>query len=344
MAARGDVGVGIWGAGWVAGAHASAYKTTPGCKIVAIGSRRLESAANLAAAHSLDCKIYSDYAEFLSDPELDAVSICTPNGLHAQNTIDGAEAGKHLFIEKPVALKPEDLDRMVQAVDAAGIVTAVGFVSRGNPLVRRMRKIVQSGALGNIYMIGADYWHARVGRPVDYKTAENAGNAYMVGGVHAVDAVRFITGLDVVAVCSASTQIGSAAAEGYQMDTADALLVKYSNGAIGRVSAAIHGHMPYQLNLDILGDDGILQNNRLFTRDNAEGDPFTILEEDGPNSGNVDHHAFPFLMAHLLDCIATGKETAVSLKNSVNTHEVGFAADISKRLGGWVTLPLPDFG
>ena len=183
-------------------------------------------------------------------------------------------------------------------------------------------------------MIGADYWHARVGRPVDYRTAENAGNAYMVGGVHAVDAARFITGLDVVAVCSASTQIGSAAAEGYQMDTADALLVKYSNGAIGRVSAAIHGHMPYQLNLDILGDDGILQNNRLFTRDNAEGDPFTILEEDGPNSGNVDHHAFPFLMAHFLDCIATGKETAVSLKNSVNTHEVGFAADISKRLGG----------
>ncbi len=83
MAARRDVGVGIWGAGWVAGTHASAYKTTPGCKIVAIGSRRLESAANLAAAHSLDCKIYSDYAEFLSDPELDAVSICTPNGLHA---------------------------------------------------------------------------------------------------------------------------------------------------------------------------------------------------------------------------------------------------------------------
>lgn len=232
MAARRDVGVGIWGAGWVAGTHASAYKTTPGCKIVASGSRRLESAANLAAAHSLDCKIYSDYAEFLSDPELDAVSICTPNGLHAQNTIDGAEAAKHLFIEKPVALKPEDLDRMVQAVDAAGIVTTVGFVSRGNPLVRRMRKIVQSGALGNIYIIGADYWHARVGRPVDYRTAENAGNAYMVGGVHAVDAARFITGLDVVAVCSASTQIGSAAAEGYQMDTADALLVKYSNGAV----------------------------------------------------------------------------------------------------------------
>jgi predicted dehydrogenase len=206
-----------------------------------------------------------------------------------------------------------------------------------------MRKIVQSGALGEIYMIGADYWHTRVGRPDYYKTAEEAGSAYMVGGVHAVDAVRFITGLDVVAVCSASTQIGSAAAEGYQMHAADALLVKYSNGAVGRVSAAIHGHMPYQLNLDILGDDGIIQNNRLFTRDNAKGDPFTILDEEGPDSGNVDDHAFPYLMAHFLECIAASSETSISLENSVNTHEIGFAADISKRLGEWVTLPLPEF-
>ena len=266
MTSGNQVGIGIWGAGWVAGAHAEAYESTPGCEIVAIGSRRRESAVNLAGARGLDCRIYTDYADFLSDPDLDAVSICTPNGLHAPNAVDGAQAGKHLFIEKPVALKPEDLARMREAVSAAGIVTSVGFVSRGNPLVRRMHEIVQSGALGEIYMIDADYWHSRLGRPDYYKTAEEAGNAYMVGGVHAVDAVRFITGLDITAVCAASTQIGSAAAEGYEMHAADALLVKYSNGAVGRVSAAIHGHMPYQVNLDILGDRGVIRNDRVFTQ------------------------------------------------------------------------------
>ena len=340
MTSGNQVGIGIWGAGWVAGAHAMAYESTPGCQIVAIGSRRRESAVNLAGARGLDCRIYTDYADFLSDPDLDAVSICTPNGLHAPNAVDGAQAGKHLFVEKPVALKPEDLARMREAVSAAGIVTSVGFVSRGNPLVRRMHEIVQSGALGEIYMIDADYWHSRLGRPDYYKTAEEAGNAYMVGGVHAVDAVRFITGLDITAVCAASTQIGSAAAEGYEMHAADALLVKYSNGAVGRVSAAIHGHMPYQVNLDILGDRGVIRNDRVFTSENAEGDPFTVLEEQGLDSGSVDDHAFPYLMREFVECISTDSQTRVSLENAVNTHEVGFAVDISKRLGEWVTLPL----
>ena len=125
MMSGNQVGIGIWGAGWVAGAHAAAYEATPGCEIVAIGSRRRESAVSLAGARDLDCRIYTDYAGFLSDPDLDAVSICTPNGLHAQNAVDGAGAGKHLFIEKPVALTPEDLARMCEAVSAAGVVTSV---------------------------------------------------------------------------------------------------------------------------------------------------------------------------------------------------------------------------
>ncbi len=179
MARNGNIGIGIWGAGWVSGGHASAYKSTPGCAIVAVGSRRRESAARLARDQSLDCRIYDDYGEFLSDRDLDAVSICTPHALHPRNAIEGAEAGKHLFIEKPVALTLGELSATIDAVERAGVVTAVGFVTRGTPLARRLREVVASGAIGEIYMIGADYWHARRGRPHYYKTAEEAGSAYM---------------------------------------------------------------------------------------------------------------------------------------------------------------------
>ena len=342
MARNGNIGIGIWGAGWVSGGHASAYKSTPGCAIVAVGSRRRESAARLARDQSLDCRIYDDYGEFLSDPDLDAVSICTPHALHPRNAIEGAEAGKHLFIEKPVALSLGELSATIDAVQRAGVVTAVGFVTRGTPLARRLREVVASGAIGEIYMIGADYWHARRGRPHYYKTTEEAGSAYMIGGVHAVDAARFITQLDITAVCSTSTQIPSAAEEGYAIDCADSLLVKYSNGAIGRVSAAVHGHMPYQFNIDILGDKGAIRNNRLFTKDSAEGQGFEVLPEEGPESGDVLDHAYPFLMSHFVDCIRRGEETEVSLSNAVNTHQVGYASEISKQRGGWVTLPLAE--
>lgn len=340
MTRDGEIGIGIWGAGWVSQGHLNAYLQTPGCKVVAIGSRRRESAEKLAAWKGLRCRLYDDYSTFLADPELDAVSICTPHALHPQNAIEGARAGKHLFIEKPVAMRLEDLAAMRKAIREAGVVTEVGFVTRGTPLAQHLRRMVKNGELGRIFMVDVDYWHARRGRPAAYRKKETVGSAYLVGGVHALDVGRFITGLDVVEVCAASTQVSAAEEEGYDYPCVDAILVKYSNGAVGRVSAVIHGHLPYQLNIDILGDGGIARNNRIYTLEHQEGAGFETLSVAGPASGDVLDHAFPYLMNEFVQGIRSGRQTETSLEDAANTHEVGFAAEISKQRGGWVKLPL----
>src|SRR5688572_8928138 len=108
-------GIAIWGAGWVAGAHARGYAAS-GARIVAVGSRRAESAEALIREHRLDgARVYTDYAQLLADPAVTAVSLCTPNGQHAAEAILAARAGKHVLIEKPVATTPEDFEAVLAA-------------------------------------------------------------------------------------------------------------------------------------------------------------------------------------------------------------------------------------
>src|SRR5215218_9218039 len=115
----GQIGVAVQGAGTVSTEHLRAYLKNPHCRVVAIGSRTKEGAANKARQVGLDpdeIGIYDTVEDLLAHPGLDALSICTPHTRHAQETIAAAQAGKHVLIEKPVATSLEDLHAMDAAV------------------------------------------------------------------------------------------------------------------------------------------------------------------------------------------------------------------------------------
>jgi len=101
------LGVLIHGAGWVAGEHIRAFHANPHTEIVAISSRKASSCQKKAAEAGLDgVACYTDYAQALAHEGVDIVSVCTPQHLHAENTIAAAEAGKHVVIEKPSRTVP----------------------------------------------------------------------------------------------------------------------------------------------------------------------------------------------------------------------------------------------
>src|SRR5437588_13087768 len=98
-----EIGVAVHGAGWVSGEHIKAYQKNPNTRVVAVSSRKRESAEAVARECGLtDVKIYTDYEALLADSNVQALSICTPPNLHPQETIMGAQAGKHMIIEKAV--------------------------------------------------------------------------------------------------------------------------------------------------------------------------------------------------------------------------------------------------
>src|SRR3954468_10685427 len=120
------LGCAIFGAGWVAGEHARAYQKCARTKLVAVGSRKEESARKCALyAEATDAFITTDFDALLARPDVAVVSITTPPDLPADLTIRAAKAGKHVCIEKPLALDWQSCLRMQQAVREAKVKSVV---------------------------------------------------------------------------------------------------------------------------------------------------------------------------------------------------------------------------
>src|SRR3989337_498935 len=122
------LGAAIFGAGWVAGEHAKAYQKCSRTRLVAVGSRKSESAKKCAEyAGAPDAFITTDYDALLKHPEVDVISITTPPDIHPELTIRAARAGKHICIEKPIALDWKSCLEIQKAVKQAGVKTVVCF-------------------------------------------------------------------------------------------------------------------------------------------------------------------------------------------------------------------------
>jgi predicted dehydrogenase len=336
------LGVAIWGAGWVAGAHVRGYQEYAPpqggrpVRIVAVGSRRLEGARDLAARFGLaEARLYTDFDRLLAAADVEAVSLCTPNGLHADEAVAAAGAGKHLLIEKPVATTAPDLRRVLAAVEAAGVTAAACFIQRWNPLVGALRRLREQGDFGQIVLAGADYWFGRE-RPGWMRDPALAGSSFLIGAIHAVDSIRYITGEDVVEVEARAVEVG----DHYGFPPAAVALVRYAGGAAGTVSSSLVGHTGYVLNLEVVGTAGSARNDRVFLRRLPESQGWVTLPDAGPATGDVSQLPFPRLVADFLGAIAGGGGPLTGLRSTVNTHDVCFAVDRSIAERRAVALPL----
>ena len=331
------LGAAVWGAGWVAGEHIRSYCNNPHCEVVAIGSRKESSARAKMEQAGVSCSICTDYDELLKNPRVDVISICTPNDLHAMETIKAAEVGKHILIEKPVALNLDDLHKMRDVVRKAGVKTVVSFVLRWNPLFECIKGLQAADVLGDIFMAEVDYWHP-LGRwymGFDWVTTKKSGGSMLLSaGCHAVDAIRYFVGSEVAEVTAYSNNTGPC-----EYDANIVAALKFENGTIGKVSASWDIQSPYVFNIELLGTKGTLRNNQLFAKHLLPGQKaFTEIPTILPDSGDVTHHPFQGEIDHLVDCILTGKESFVNLEDAVKTHEVCFAADTSAAEGRPVKL------
>jgi len=332
----GTIGVAVHGAGTVSAGHLSAYLRNPRCRVVAIGSRTREGAAAKAREVGLDpdsIGIYDDLAELLAHPGLDAISVCTPHHLHAPNTIEAARAGKHVLIEKPVATNPDDLHAMDRAVREAGVRTVVSFVLRWIPLVQAALALRDAGLFGEPIFVQADYWHnsEQSGYPGPPGRLLRPGlDAMLSGGCHAVDLARYLMRSDVVEV----TALETTGLVGATRALNQVALVRFANGRMGKVSALTEPWIPYQFNVDLLGSEGGLRDNRFYSRKVPGVLDWATFPTVLPNSGLVAHHPFQGEIDHFVECVANGVESHASLRDAVNTHLACFAISESSRAGG----------
>lgn len=185
----------IIGCGWIAESkHIPGITRNPDARITALCDIVPEKARRLKEQFALtDAKIYTDYREMLRDPEIDIVHVATPNPLHCEMTVAAFEAGKHVLTEKPLGLNRAECERMIAAAKKAGKKFTVGFNWRYRPEAQYMKRVVESGALGEIYFAKA---HATRYRGVPYWgeliNGNNGGGVVIDGAPHALDLVLWL--------------------------------------------------------------------------------------------------------------------------------------------------------
>ena len=146
------VRIGIIGVGTIGSVHANNYAKVENAEVVALCDILPDRLAEKAKTHNV-AKTYADYNELLADPEIDAVSVCVPNDMHAPIAIAALNAGKHVMLEKPMTLSAELGKQIIAARDAAGKQLQMGMVWRQKPQARLLKEIIENGRLGNIYQI-----------------------------------------------------------------------------------------------------------------------------------------------------------------------------------------------
>jgi predicted dehydrogenase len=338
-----DIGVAIIGTGWVSGEYMKAFQANPNTEVLAILSRDRDRAHAKAEEFGLrDCRGYDHLEEMLAAPGIQIVAICTPHHLHVEQGVAAAQAGKHLIIEKPVALDVVGLRRLCAAVNAAKVKTVVSFVLRWNPLFQVIRSLLDAGTVGGLFYGEVDYFHGCGPWYSQYEwniKKEIGRSSLLTAGCHAVDGLRWFMRKKAVEVFAYANFSASNPLH-YEYEPNSVTLVKFEDGSMGKVASSIECVMPYVFNVELLGDLGTIRNNQVFSKRWEGQKSWATVPTVLPDSGDVTHHPFREEVDHFVNCILTDHESHANLSDAAETHEICFASEISGREKRPVSLPL----
>ncbi|MBZ0282261.1 MAG: Gfo/Idh/MocA family oxidoreductase [Anaerolineae bacterium] len=275
-----ELGVGMLGYAFMGKAHTNALKKLPYMmyppvarpRLVAICGRSEEATAAAASRYGYE-GYYTDWRKMLENPAIQVFDNGGPNDAHAEPCIAAAQAGKHVFCEKPLARTAEEAKGMLDAVEKAGVKHMVAFNYRFVPAIVQAKKLIESGALGRIFHFRAVYlqeWIIDPNFPKIWRLDKKVAGSGALGdlGAHIIDLGRYLVG-DVKSVMGMTRTFienrplpdGSGMGK-VDVDDAFTALLDFENGALGTVEASrfCQGRKNYNC-LEINGEKGSIQFN-----------------------------------------------------------------------------------
>jgi predicted dehydrogenase len=250
--------VGVIGAGAIAEhCHLAGYAREKEVEIAALADIDPQRGAALAEKFAVPAT-YTDWRELVARPDLDAVSICTPNYLHAEMAIAAAEAGKHILCEKPMALTLAEAVSMKEAADRAGVKLMVGLTHRFLTFNQKGKELIEGGAIGRPLIIRSRFAHdgpysSKYARTDWFFHQEQAGGGALLDmGVHAIDLMRWFLG----DITSVTGTIGNVKKQIPLEDTALATFT-FQSGALGYMEVG-WSSLTGVLGVEVYGTEGTL--------------------------------------------------------------------------------------
>jgi len=254
---------------------------------------------------------------------------------HAKHAVAAAQAGKHLIIEKPLALSWEDCQAVQKAVQRAGVKTCVCFECRFSSQFITIKAILDKGLLGRIHYGEVDYYHGIGPWYGQYRwntTKQSGGSSLLSAGCHAMDALLLCMGEDVEVVSAYSTHSTNPDFAKYEYPTTSVTILKFKDGGVGKCASVIDCLQPYYFHVHLVGSEGSLLDNKIYSSHlgGLDKSRWSQLSMKLLDSGDVADHPYQRQFEAFFTALENGQEMPLtSLEQAMHTHEVIFAADSS---------------
>ncbi|QHE53033.1 Gfo/Idh/MocA family protein [Pontibacillus sp. HMF3514] len=246
----------VVGCGTISEAHLKSIEHVPEAELVAVCDIKPTLAEEKGKLYGVNA--YSSLEELLKQDNIDVVNICTPSSLHPEQTKLAAKAGKHVFVEKPMAIQIKDVEDMIQVCKENHVHLATVFPRRMSPQANYARELIQSGKLGKLSLCSA---YMKIYRSQEYYDSAgwrgtweyDGGGAMMNQGIHTIDLLQWLAGPVSSLYGKSRTLLRDIEVE----DTAASLL-EFEHGAIGVMEMTTTAHINETVRIEILGENGTL--------------------------------------------------------------------------------------
>ncbi len=320
----GPFGIAVFGCGGVSAGHFSGYTANPKTRLVATVDVRAELAEAAARKWGAD-RWYSSVEEALADPDIHVADLCLPHHLHAPIAIQAANAGKHVFVEKPIANTLEEADAMIAACRENSVLLMVDQTKRYQNRHRKVKEILDAGYVGEPILVRASYlqdityaWHHM--EPARLKGYWKHDGVISGIGIHVLDLMRWLVGeaTEVQSVATTSDLIDPAR----KTEDTGLVLLRFANGCVGEMTVSYVLREPHfaaswdVMPLEIYGRDGSLRMDEHDTIHVAstklQGAPgtgvFTVQTRPPVGAPSLPAEGMAGAIDHLVHCLETGEE------------------------------------
>jgi myo-inositol 2-dehydrogenase/D-chiro-inositol 1-dehydrogenase len=344
-----QVGVALLGSGFIAEIHADCYRRYVGdAKVECLVGRNEQKVKALAERFGIP-RWFTDYRKALELREVQIADICVPNPLHAQVTVDAAQAGKHVICEKPLCLNLQEADQMIEACARAKVQLMYAEELCFAPKYVRAKQLVEEGALGKVHLVKQSEKHSGPHADWFWDVTQSGGGVMLDMGCHAFEFFRWILDKPRAksVMCQMGTYVHGAKTKG---DDNSIAIVEFEGGAVGMAEESWTKLGGMDDRAEIHGSAGVtyadlLHGNALETYSehgygyavekapDTKGWTFTVYEE-------AWNYGFPQELAHFIACVKDGTQPRETGEDGRAVLEIIMAAYESAATGRRIDLPL----
>lgn len=341
---------GIIGAGGIADRRMiPAMMASPETDLLAVMDINAAKAEDVALRYGI-AHWYDNMEALLDMQEIEAVYIASPVYCHKEQVFAAADAGKHILLEKPVAMNADEAREMVEHCKKRQVKMAAGFMMRFATLHQKLKRLLEEGAIGQLVSADAQFscWYPEIEGAWRQKKALSGGGALMDMGIHLIDLLQYLTGSRIVKVAALNERIKFS----YEVEDSSSLLVRFDNGMTGNINANFNipdSAARWQISFfgtrgRIIGDTTIGQQDGgrllVISEESEKGydakQDVSVAQEKVITAEYGD--LFGFELHSFTDSLLNGKPLVCDAEQAIYDHLVVDAAYLSSQTGRFINV------